>query len=85
MQCAAACALVKTLHEKPARLKGVEALNDPRHLSCSVHQQQNPLIYTKWKGKSGYQAWPLEIPCFPVSRHPGDIYLGSVTQFISDW
>ena len=49
MQCAAACALAKTLHERPARLKGVESLNDPRHLSCSEHQQQNPLTYTKWK------------------------------------
>ena len=47
MQCAAACALAKTLHERPARLKGVESLNDPRHLSCSEHQQQNPLMHTK--------------------------------------
>ena len=47
MQWAAAWALVKTLQASPARLKGVSSPNEPRHLSCSLHQQQNPFIDNK--------------------------------------
>ena len=56
MQWAAAWALVKTLQASPARLKGVSSPNEPRHLSCSLHQQQNPFIDNK---KIGNDYWTV--------------------------
>lgn len=44
IQWAAAWALAKSLQVRPARLNGVVSEKEPRHLSCSLHQQQNPFI-----------------------------------------
>ena len=73
MQWAAAWALVKTLQASPARLKGVSSPNEPRHLSCSLHQQQNPFIDNK---KIGNDYWtvnglnPLG-EALPITTFPG--------------
>ena len=73
MQWAAAWALVKTLQASPARLKGVSSPNEPRHLSCSLHQQQNPFIDNK---KIGNDYWTVNGlnprgEALPITTFPG--------------
>ena len=73
MQWAAAWALVKTLQASPARLKGVSSPNEPRHLSCSLHQQQNPFIDNKKIGNDYWKVNGLNPmgEALPIATFPG--------------